>query len=98
MKQAKVRPGVVLLSVCGEHMLVATREARETVPYVQQINGPAAFYWKLLEEGREPKEIVRQAAEKYQMPPQKAVAAVLAFMKKLQQAGYLVIEDTEDAE
>lgn len=97
MKQAKIRPGVVLISICDEHILVATREARGAVPYVQQINGPAAFYWKMLEEGKEPKEIVQLAAEKYHMPGGKAVIAVASFMKKLQQSGYLLAEDVEDA-
>ena len=44
MKQMKIRPGVVLLSVCDEHLLVATREARRAVAYVRQINGAGAFY------------------------------------------------------
>ena len=98
MKQMKIRPGVVLLSVCDEHLLVATREARRAVAYVRQINGAGAFYWKLLEEGRDPGEIIQQAAARYQMTAEQAAAAVMSFLRKLYQAGYLLIEDAEDGE
>lgn len=98
MKQIKIRPGVVLISVCDEHILVATREAREHVPYVRQINGPGGFYWHLLEEGLALPDIIRQAAEKYDLPGRKAAAVVVSFMQKLQKAGYITVEDVEDAE
>ena len=98
MKQVRIRPGVVLLSVCDEHLLVATREARQTVTYVRQVNSAGAFYWKLLEEGRDPGEIIQQAALRYQMTVEQATAAVMSFMRRLYQAGYLIIEDVEDAE
>ena len=98
MKQVRIRPGVVLLSVCDEHLLVATREARQAVTYVRQINGAGAFYWKPLEEGRDPGEIIQQAALRYQMTAEQAAAAVMSCMRKLYQAGYLMIEDAEDAE
>lgn len=98
MKQAKIRPGVVLLSVCDEHLLVATREARDAVPYVQQINGPAAYYWKLLESNTELKDMVDLAAAHFDMPKIKALIAVNGFLKKLADAGYITIEDEEDTE
>lgn len=93
MKQIKILPGVVLVSVCGEHILVATREARKKVPYVQQINSAAAFYWKLLQEGVALDEIARQAACEYRMSNRQAAGAVIDCLKKMQQRGYLMIED-----
>lgn len=98
MKQIKTIPGVVLVSVCGEYILVATREARQKVPYVQQINGAAAFYWERLQKGIEPGEIVRQAALKYHMSDRKAAGAVVDCLKKLQQRGYITIKNTEDVQ
>ena len=38
MKKIKVHPGVVLLSVCDEHLLISTLEARKDLPYIQQID------------------------------------------------------------
>lgn len=96
MKQVKIHPGVVLVSVCEEHILVATREAREKVPYVQQINSAAAFYWEQLQNGLEPQDIARQAASKYHISGRQAAGAVIDFLKKLHQRGYVVIEDVED--
>lgn len=95
MKQIKIRPGVVLISVCGEHILVATKEARAVVPYVRQINSAGGFYWKLLEEGNDPQEMIRRAAVQYQIPGKQAAAMVMGFLQKLHQAGYITIEDAE---
>ena len=96
MKQVKISPGVVLVSVCGEYILVATREAREKVPYVQQINSAAAFYWEQLQKGLEPQDIARQAASKYHMSGRQAAGAVIDCLKKLHQRGYITIEDVGD--
>lgn len=96
MKKISIKPGVVLVSVCDEHMLITTREARDGAPYVQQINSAGAFYWKLLEEGLEPKEIIRRGAEHYQMPEKKAAAVLLRYVKKLYDAGFITFEDAED--
>lgn len=96
MKQVKIHPGIVLVSVCDEHLLVATREARKDVPYVQQINGAAAYYWKLLESGVEIKDIVDKAAQHFQMPKIKALIVVNNFINKMKDAGYLTFEEQEE--
>lgn len=93
MKQLKIRPGVILVSVCDEHLLVATRDAREAVPYVQQINGAAAYYWKLLEEKADVKTIIDKASEHYNMPKIKALVAVNNFINKLKDLGYIIYEE-----
>lgn len=96
MKKVRIKPGVVLISVCDEHLLVATWETRKDVPYAQQINDAGAFYWKLLEEGLAPKEMIQKGAAQYQMPQGKAALAVIRFLDKLQKAGYITFEDAED--
>ena len=89
----KVRPGIVLISVCDEHILVATREAREYCPYVQQINAAAAYYWKLLEDGIEKKVILEKASEHFSMSKINVLINLNTFMDKLADAGYLIKED-----
>ena len=96
MKQIKIRPGVVLLSVCDEHLLVATREARDAVPYVQQINGAAAYYWKLLEENMPLKDVTDKVAEHFNMPKINALVAVNNFISRIKDAGYVMFEDQEE--
>lgn len=96
MKQIKIRPDIVLLSVCDEHLLVATREARDFVPYVQQINSAAAYYWKLLENKTEIKIIIDKVAEHYNMPKINALVAVNTFINKLKDSGYITFVDQEE--
>lgn len=96
MNKIKLRSGIVLISVCDEHLLVATREARKFVPYIQQINNAAAYYWQLLEEGTEVKVIVDKAMEQFHIPKIKALITVNNFINKLNETGYITIEDVED--
>lgn len=86
-----------MLSVCGEHLLVATREARETVPYVRQINDAAAFYWRLLEDGVELKKVIDKAAQHFNMTKIQALVAVNNFVTRLKNDGYLTFEDQEES-
>ena len=97
MKQIKIRPGIVLLSVCDEHLLVATREAREAVPYVQQINSAAAYYWKLLENNTEMKIIIEKAAEHFNMPKINILVTLNTFINKLKDSGYIIFEEQEES-
>ena len=89
----RIRPGIVLISICDEHILVATREAREFCTYVQQINAAAAYYWKLLEQGMAINDIVKKAAEHFGIPEIIVLINVNKFMDKLETAGYLIKED-----
>lgn len=97
MKKIKVHPGVVLLSVCDEHLLIATLEARKDLPYIQQVNGAAAYYWKLLEQDTDIKIIVDKAAEKFNMPKIKALITVNNFINKLAETGYVTIQEVEES-
>ena len=96
MKKIKVHPGVVLLSVCDEHLLISTLEARKELPYIQQINSAAAYYWKLLEQDTDIKIIVDKAAEKFNMPKIKAFITVNNFINKLAETGYVTVQDVEE--
>ncbi len=93
MKQYKIRPGVVLLEVCGEHLLVATRDARETCPYLPQLSEEAAVLCHLLEqEGRVPV-LTRAFSEQLGMEPKDCFLRVTGMLSKLVKAGYVLAED-----
>lgn len=96
MKNIQVRQGIVLLNVCDEYMLVATREARGEVPFVLHINEVSAFYWEQLEKNSDPKELAKAACIKYNMTPQKAIQAVQIFLQQMMKRGYVTINDTEE--
>lgn len=96
MKNYKMKPGIVLLSVDNEHLLVATREARDgSIPYVRQINDSAAFYWKLLKDGKNLKEMLEEAAEHFQSNKLTALFNLKEFQKKLVEQGYMIEEEIE---
>lgn len=61
----RTRTGIVLTSVCGQHVLVAAKEARENCPYVTKINETAAFCWRLLENGSTCSQLADRLMEEY---------------------------------
>lgn len=85
-------PGVVLLSVAKEHLLVADKEARKKVGYILQINDAGAYYWKLMEQGLDLREIVRRGSCHFSMDSKQTIVVLDNFMKKLNKAGYLKVE------
>ncbi len=93
MSNLKIRPGIVLISICDEHILVSTREAREFCPYVQQINNVAVYYWKLLEDEMEMKDIIDKASEHFGLTKINTLIHLNELIKKLTSAGYLIEED-----
>lgn len=95
MKVYKKRPGVVLLHVCNEYLLVSTKDARDYCPYVTQINEPAAEYWELLEDANTIQGLCKRASEKYGKEEKAFLLPALTFMGKLSKAGYLIAEDAQ---
>ncbi len=84
---------VALVSVCGTHFLVAAGAARGKVPSLEGITAPGAYFWHLLEQRLPTEEIIRQAAQDYQVPVETAEAAFQKFAGSLQQKGYLTIDE-----
>jgi hypothetical protein len=93
MKVYKRRPGVVLVEICGESMLIATGDARDHCPYVTQVNQAAARWWTLLDEGATLPGLVEKAGERFGQTGGNPVFAALQFIVKMQDAGYLLAVD-----
>lgn len=92
MKRYQIRPGVVMAGVCGEYMLVATRRARGCCPYVKQLNSTGAFYWSLLEAGKDMEAMIRTASDTYGVAEERIRPGVAAFLASLCAEGYLLEE------
>lgn len=92
MKRYQIRPGVVMAGVCGEYLLVATRRARGSCPYVKQMNPTGAFYWSLLEAGQDVEAMIRSASERYGVDEARIRPGLLAFLDALRREGYLLEE------
>ena len=77
MKYA-IQPGVLLETVCDEHLLIATGEARGKVPYVKNLNETGVW-------------IEQQAIQTFHISAEQAHNALTAFFGKLQNDGYLIV-------
>ncbi len=56
---------VALVTICGEHFLVAAGEARGKVPYIEGVTRSGAYFWNLLERHINIEEIISRAAKDY---------------------------------
>ena len=84
---------MVLLEVCGEHLLIATGEARGQCPDITQLNDAGALYWRAItEEGSfaDMAERVRREAPPTKQDPR---LLLMVYMQKLRDNGYLLEED-----
>lgn len=86
----ELQSDVVMVTVCGEQLLIAAGEARGKVPYVKGINTAGAYFWKLLEQKLSKQEIIVKTAEDYDIPAEKAQEAFERFCDVLRQNGYLL--------
>lgn len=84
-----IQPGVILVKVCGEHLLVATREARGKCPYVKQLNATGAYFWTLLAQNMTLGEMTQAAAQRYGAPPERIRPGLEKFLADLEKSGYL---------
>ena len=87
----KVQPGVLLETVCDEHLLIATGEARGKVPYVKNLNETGVWFWQLFEKQLDLAQIEQQAIQTFHISAEQAHNALTAFFGKLQNDGYLIV-------
>ena len=90
MKRYERRPGVVLVEVCGEPLLVATGDAREKCPYVTRLNSAAAAYWRCLKQPYTLSELVKAAAEELGQDGKTVLIPAMTFLGKMSKAGYII--------
>ena len=91
MNRYKTRPGVILTSVCGEHLLVAAAAVRDLCPYVTEINVTSAFLWRQLTSGATLDELMAALDTEYDLPdPAAARQAVESFLQQMLDLHYLL--------
>lgn len=87
---------VVLVTVCGENILVASGDAKGKLPYVQKLNDTGAFIWKLLEKGLPANEIVFELHNNYDITEEVATRSFNSFFLTLMKNGYVSLKDLND--
>ncbi|MCR5808666.1 MAG: hypothetical protein K6G56_03800 [Clostridiales bacterium] len=93
MNAFRAREGVELVEICGEYLLVATKDAREACPFATQINKAAADYWKLLDGPCTIQTLADKAVEKLGTDAKSSFLSALMFVSKMSKTGYIVMED-----
>ncbi len=84
---------MVLLDVAGEHLLVATGEARGHCPDITQLNDAGVQYWEILRREEGLKATLEAARRETGLSMRELLPRVLGYAEKLEKAGYLLEED-----
>ena len=96
MTMYMTRPGVLLTEICGEYLLVSTKQAREYCPYYSQINENAAFLWKHLQNGADLESLERCVLQEYELQnPDEARGLIQEFVDQMLECGYLLQKGEE---
>lgn len=92
-----VREGIVLTSICGQHLLVACAEARKYCTYTLEVNETAAFIWNMIVIGMSKEEMAHQLAEEYEIPEGVNVSETIdGFINFLSMKGYILAGDNDN--
>ena len=91
MIRYKTRPGVILTTICGQHILVAAAAVRDLCPYVTEINETSAFLWQQLTSGADLNGLMAALDAEYELPdPSAARQAVESFICQMLELHYLL--------
>lgn len=94
----KIREGIVMETLCGTSLLIATLEARKYCPYVMQLNEASAYIWQMLFDGKTYEEMKKRAAEDFEISVEQAGETIESFLSDLIEKKYLIPEGSEGEE
>lgn len=93
MPRYRIKPGIVLTSICGEYLLVSAKAMRQEVPYLTQVNESSGFLLRLLEKGATLAELEQAVQEEYEIADRAEAQAVIeTFVQQMLSSGYLLSE------
>ena len=85
----KIKEGFVLKEIDNNFIVVAIGEAVKTFNGMIQLNETSAFLWKLLESGKEEREMAEEFAKEYGVSLEIATNDVNEFIQNLKEANLL---------
>lgn len=85
----RVKEGFVLREVAGQAVAIATGEASEGFHGMVKLNATGRIIWEALQRGQSEEQIAAQLAEQYAVAAEKAQADVQAFVRQMDEAGFL---------
>ena len=99
MERYKARPGLVLVTVCGESLLVSTKALWNLCPFMTSLNESSAFLWTRLQEGATEEELFAAVAEEYEVEDPAALRkGIRDFLKKMQDIQVLQSQEEQNEE
>ena len=99
MERYKARSGLVLVTVCGESLLVATKALWNLCPFMTSLNESSAFLWTRLQEGATEEELLAAVAEEYEVEDPAALRkGIRDFLKKMQDIQVLQSQEEQNEE
>lgn len=90
MKRYIAQPGVVLVDVAGEHLLIATGQARGKCEDVTQINDAGAALWRIIVRDGRMGPVLESMVSELGYPKNRAMPVALGYVNKLLKSGHLV--------
>lgn len=88
----RIKEGFVLREVAGQNIVIATGEASKDFHGMIKLNSTGKFIWQALQEGLTEEKITTQMQEKYAVDQEKATEDVRAFLRQMEEMGFLVNE------
>lgn len=88
----QIQKGIVLETICGQDLLIATSEAREKCPYLMQINKESAFIWKHLMNEKTTSEITDEIVQSYDISKKEAEKALTEFLEACEKNNLIIPE------
>ena len=99
MERYRAKSGIVLTSVCGENLLVATKERKDLCPFMTSLNESGAFLWKRLLEGATEEELLAAVTEEYEVEDPVSLRQIIQdFLKQMKEMHYLQTQQEEQNE
>ena len=88
----RIKKGFVLREVAGQIMVIATGEASKNFHGMIKLNATGKVIWLGLQEGLSEEQIVVRLQEQFDVEADKASQDTRAFMKQMEEMGFLVNE------
>lgn len=95
----KRKPGITMIQVCGQHMLVASRSVWGEVSRIRPISRVWAVCWQLMDGDKTSKDVVRVFADLFKKPEGEICERFDKIFTSLFEEGYLIPaeENSHDA-
>lgn len=91
----KLRDGVVLTTVCGETLLLATRKVRDTCPYTLHLDDASKYLLALIENSSDKVKMTAEISARFNLSEELALRNLESFISAMEEYGVIVPEECE---